>query len=489
MEDKRNLNTPSLKINIMLNMAYQILAIITPLITAPYVSRVLQADGVGINSYVTSLLTFFTLFAALGTASYGKKIIASLRSNKEDYSKAFWEIELITVFTTLICLLVWIAFSMTYTNYRPYMLALSFTLLATLFDISWLYGGLEKFQYTVSINSIFKILSVICIFLFVKSKDDVLIYTTIMSLSTLFGSISMWLFLPKHVVRPRVEISTLKQHLKSTIIYFGPAIATSIYTVMDKTLIGIITNSNIENGYYEQATKITNIVKAVCFDAINGVMISRASFYYSQNDAISLCKVRDTTYHLISFLSVGACFGIIGVSKVFVPIFFGEGYGSVVLLLDILAIVIVIIGISSVANTIYFIAGGNMDKAIKLLLIGSFSNLILNISLIPKLGSTGATIATMIAESIITILFIRGTEGFIKWKRIIEIYWKKIIAGVVMLAGIFLISSLLSSANVYIQLLTYIVSGGTIYLVILNILRDTSVSLAMDFICKIWKRR
>ena len=484
MNEQIKTKSPSLKINILLNMFYQVLCVITPLITAPYVSRVLQAGGVGIHSYTSSLMSFFTLFAALGTASYGKRTIAELRDDKFAYSKAFWEIELITVFTTIICLVFWIVFSLHYAEYRPYMLVLSFTLLATLFDISWLYGGLEKFQYTVAVNSIFKVASIICIFLFVNTKDDVLTYTTIMSLSTLVGSVSMWLFLPKFIEKGHIEFNSLKNHFRATVIYFGPAIATSIYTVLDKTLIGLITVDTAENGYYEQATKMINIIKAVCFDAINGVMIARASFLFSQHDKEKLLEIRNTTYHLVSFLSVGACFGIIGVSNLFVPVFFGEGYAPVVFLLDILAVVVVIIGISSVANTIYYISGGNMKRATILLLVGSATNLIFNLILIPKYGSTGATVATLVAESVITILFINGTKGFIKWHNIASLYWKKIVSGLVMLLGIFIIGSLLPSASNFMLLVIEILTGGIIYIIMLLLLKDPSVLMALEFIRK-----
>lgn len=472
MKAKKN---PSLKMNIALNMLYEVLVVVTPLITAPYVSRVLQADGVGINSYTTSLLTYFTLFASLGTANYGKKVIAAHRDDISSYSKAFWEIELITVFTTTICLAIWITFAFLYKQYTAYMLILSFTLLSSLFDISWLYGGLEKFQYTVTVNSLFKIASVICIFIFVNDKEDVLVYTTIMAISTLLGNVSMWLFLPKQVIITKVECSSIIKHLRGTLVYFGPTIATSIYTVLDKTLIGIITDSNLQNGYYEQATKIINIVKSVCFNSINGVMVARASFLYSHNNVVELNKIKDISYHIITFLSIGACFGLIGISDIFVPFFFGEGYDSVVGLITILSIVVVVIGISSVANTVYYVAGGYMRKATKLILIGSLTNLILNIVLITKYQATGAAISTLIAESIITILFVHGTEGFIKWSDIVSVISKKIVAGIVMLIFILTIKRILVGMNDAAILTVMISVGALVYILILVLLRDPSL--------------
>lgn len=477
----RKENTPSLKINIVFNMLYEVLVFITPLITTPYVSRVLQADGIGINSYTTSLLMYFTIFASLGTEHYGKKIIAEHRDDLTSYSKAFWEIELIKIFSTVCCLLIWIAFAFLYKEYTAYMLVLSFTLLGAIFDISWLYGGLEKFQYTVIVNSIFKIISVIFIFLYVKGKDDVLVYTAIIAITTLLGNISMWLFLSKQVVKTKIEYSSVKKHLRETLVYFGPTIATSVYTVLDKTLIGIITGSNLQNGYYEQATKLINIVKSVCFNSINGVMLARASFLHSYAKD-KLIEIKDVSYHLITFLSIGSCFGLIGVSDVFVPLFFGEGYEAVVTLINILSIVVVIIGISSVANTIYYVAGGYMRKATKLILIGSLANLILNIMLITKYQSIGAAISTLIAESIVTILFINGTNGFIKWRDIALTIYKKLIAGTAMLISIIMLKNKLTCLGVAMLLLVLIMVGSAIYLIALGILRDYTLRYAITLL-------
>lgn len=480
----RNHKTISLKSNIALNMMYEILLVLTPLITAPYISRVLQADGIGINSYTTSLLLYFTIFASLGTASYGKKVIAAHRDDITSYSKAFWEIQLIKLFTTTICLIIWVSFSLLYKQYTAYMLILSFTLLGALFDISWFYGGLERFQYTVTVNSIFKLLSIVCIFLFVNQKDDLLIYTAIVAISTLLGNVSMWYFLPKQIIKTKVELLSIKSHLKETVVYFGPTIATSIYTVLDKTLIGIITGSNLQNGYYEQATKIINIVKSICFNGINGVMVARASFLYSNENKQELTKIKDISYHIVMFLSIGSCFGLIGISDVFVPFFFGKGYVPVIGLINILSVVVVVIGVSSVANTIYYVAGGYMRKATRLILIGSFANLLFNILLITKYQSIGAVISTLIAESIITILFVNGTNGFIKWSDIWLVISKKIVAGIVMLSSITCIKKALWNLDAIILLMVLITVGIAAYIVSLIILKDSSLYYAFKFIKK-----
>ena len=161
---------PNIKRNYIYRLIYEILILITPFITTPYVSRVLGADGVGIYSYTTSIVTYFTLFAALGTASYGSREIARNRDNPEQYSKLFWEIELMTVLTSLVCLVGWVIVIIFSKEYRPYFIALTPMIFATMFDVAWFYTVHEKIIYSVSLNAVFKVIGVLLLFVFVKEK-------------------------------------------------------------------------------------------------------------------------------------------------------------------------------------------------------------------------------------------------------------------------------------------------------------------------------
>ena len=143
----------SLKKNIMLSTFYQILKIVTPLITAPYVSRVLGVGKIGIYSYTSSIAMYFTLFGGLGTSTYGTREIARVRNDEQKRSQTFWEIEILSIITTMVSILVWGVFTMLNTKYRGYYAVLTFNLLAVMFDISWFYAGIERFQYTVGWNS------------------------------------------------------------------------------------------------------------------------------------------------------------------------------------------------------------------------------------------------------------------------------------------------------------------------------------------------
>ena len=282
------MKNPSIKKNIIISTLYQILSIITPLITAPYVSRVIGPNGIGAYSYTSSVQLYFSLFAALGTAEYGLREISRARMDVYKRSKLFWEIELISAINSAVMLILWLIFISVQNQYHVMYLILTLNLLNTLCDISWFYDGLEQFQYTVTKNAIVKVAGVILILLFVKGPQDTNLYVLIMTATTFLGTLSMWLSLKKFLVKTKINVSNLKIHFRETLIYFIPTIATSIYTSMDKTLIGVITHSNDENAYYEQATKIINLIKAVTFTAVNSVLGARISFLFVQKNMMRL---------------------------------------------------------------------------------------------------------------------------------------------------------------------------------------------------------
>lgn len=476
----------SLKKNFILSTFYQVLHVLTPLITVPYISDVLLSKGVGIYSYTNSYQLYFAMFAALGTASYGSREIARNRTNKKEYSKLFWEIELMTVITTSVCLVAWFVWTIANVKYQIYYLALTPCILGVLFDISWLYIGLEQFVYTVSINSITKILSVISLFIFVKDENDVVVYTFILSFATLVGYMSMWIFLPKTVERPHFKNIRLKVHFHETLIYFIPTIAHSIYTVLDKTLIGVITQDNNENGYYENATKIINMAKALTFTALNSVLGSRISYLYAEKKHDEIKRRIDLSIDYILFVGIGITFGLIGIAIDFVPLFMNKSFSSSIILLQLLSPIIIIIGISNCLGTQYYNPAGLRSQSAKYIIIGSCVNLVFNLCLIPQLKSVGAVVATLIAESTITFLYLRHCGDVLKLRQIIQKMPKKLIAGVAMLVTILAIGQL--NMRLLFRVCLEFVAGGSVYLLLLFVMNDSFMGNAKRIIKGVLKK-
>lgn len=493
MENNEKKHGTSLVKNSVLNTLYQVLSVVLPIFTAPYVSRVLMADGVGVSSYTNSLVSYFTLAAGLGTIAYGTMMISKQRNDKRLFSKTFWEIELLTVFSSTICLLVWILLASLYGEYRIYLLVLSFNIIAVIFDISWLYSGLEKFHYKISVNFLFKIICISCIFIFVKTPDDLILYIIINSLSILLGNISMWVFLPKVICKTSIEINNLPKHFKQTLIFFAPAIATSIYTVLDKTLIGILIPgtrtiidsqgnevikkiSELENGYYEQATKLVNVIKSISFVGIMGVMTSRASYLFEQKETREVKNLLNVTLNITSFLTIGAGFGIAAIAMTLIPTFFGDGYESTVGIIYILCSIPFIISISNVLGGMYYTPSGRRKQSSLYLIIGACVNLLLNIPLILLLRARGAAIASIIAELLISLLYLYHCNSFLTLKEVAFVIWKKVISGVIMFLFVFLFTYFLGPIfNKYLLILLQIIIGIAIYCLVLIILKDKSI--------------
>lgn len=487
-----------LKKNVILNTIFRVLMIAAPFITAPYVSRVLLSDGVGIYGYTQSLVTYFTMFAALGTISYGTREIARRRDDKKEYSKTFWEIETISIICSAVALTAWIILALLYVEYKIYLLIFSFSIIATCMDISWLYAGLEKYKYTVSVNLLFKIISVVLIFVLVKKPDDVWLYILIYSASLFLGNASMWLFLPKILVKTKIDKHSLKHHFKETLIYFIPAVATSLYTVLDKTLIGSLIpgtttvivdgeevvkkTSEVESGYYEQATKIIDIVKAVAFVSIHSVMYSRASYLYKIDDKKQIKELTISTFDLTLFLSIGAAFGLIGISPYFVPVFFGAGYDKTITILQILACLVPIICISGALGSVYYSPVGKRKQSSLFLVVGAIVNLGLSAPLIIYFKSIGAAIASVVAETVIVVLYFVFCKKAITLKEFLVVIWKKLVAGGLMLGTIYLFTSFVSISNKYLFFFIVFVIALSVYILVLLAFRDRSMQKFISFV-------
>lgn len=463
----------SLKKNIILSTAYQILLLITPLITTPYISRVLGPEGNGIYSYTNSYQVYFSMFAALGTVSYGEREIAMHRNDGKTFSKLFWEIELLTVFTSSICLIAWFIFIGFQQNNRIYYLILTLNLINTMLDISWFYSGLEQFKYTVSKNAVCKILGVIAQLTLVRNSNDVAIYILILCLTTLLGTISMWFSLPKFLVKVERHDLHVFRHLKQTFAYFIPTVATTIYTVLDKTLIGLITKSSEENGYYEQATKIINMMKALTFSAVNAVLGSRISYLFAQQKFDEIKKHIRLSLDYIFFLGFGMCFGVIGIAPVLVPIFFGKNYLPVIPLLYIFSPIVIIIGISNCLGSQYYTPFGYRKQSAIYIIAGAVINLLLNLLMIPQWQANGAAIASVIAETIITILYMHYCQGFLRMIDLWHIGWKKLIAGLMMGIIVHWLGTVIPTG--LLCLFIQIIMGTIIYLILLIILHDSFI--------------
>ena len=465
---------PSLKKNIAISTLYQVLLILLPLITAPYIARVLGPEQSGIYDYTNSIQTYFAMFAALGTATYGAREIARVRNDEKMRSVLFWEIELLTVMTSAACIAVWFVFIAFTKQYKVIYLVLTMGLFSTMFDISWFFAGIEQFKYTVSKNAICKLTGVVLMFLFVKKQEDLLLYIIIITASTMLGNMSMWLYVPKFITMVDFKQLRFKKHFHETLIYFVPSVATSVYTVLDRLLIGVITNNKAENGCYHYTMQIINMMKALTFSSLNMVLGSRIAYLFAEEkyDEIKH-RIRDSINYIL-FMGFGICFGLIGVARRFVPIFLGGGYDRVITMLMLMSPIVIIIGISNCLGSQYYTPSGNRKLSAKFIIIGAIVNLTLNLILIPHFWGYGAIVASLIAETVITVLYFKYCRSYLTLETLIREGWKKLVAGVLMLAAIKTVDRFISS-NIA-ALIAEVALGFAVYCAVIILLKDTFIS-------------
>lgn len=459
--------------NFIYNAAYQILVIIAPLITTPYISRVLGPAGNGIYSYTYSIITYFVLVATLGTQNYGQREIAYVQNDREKLSVRFWETVCFRWATTIIAVFFCGFYIVTLKDSErlPYVIQMAY-ILAVGFDITWFFQGIEEFGKVVYRNSIIKILTIICIFVFIKDENDIYIYLGIMAFLHLVGQISIWPYLPRYVNKAKLKIKSVFRNTKEIISLFIPTVAIQIYTVLDKTMIGIYDTSMVENGYYEQSQKIVKMSLAI-ITSLSTVMLPRIARSYKENDHAKLSSYMYSSYRFLLMLTLPMAGGLFAIASNLVPWFFGPGYEKVIVLLAIFSLLYIGIGLSTITGIQYLIPTKQQNVYTITVLCGAIVNFILNLILIPEFKSIGAAIASVIAEFTVTfvqffyVIFVKKT---FKLSRIVLPSWKYFCSTIIMLVVVKMVSNLCIptvSSTVLLGVL-----GVGVYVLLLYTLRD-----------------
>ena len=458
----------SVKKNYIFNLSYQVLLLLTPFITTPYLSRTLGASGIGQVSFAESVVSYFTLFATLGITIYGQREISYFQDSPKQRSIVFWNTKILEFCTAGIVLIIYLAFSLFQDNSKLYLI-LSLNLVSVFFDVTWLLSGLEEFGKIVFRNTILRILNIIYIYVFIKTENDVLIYAFGIAFFTCIGNLSLWGYLPKYVERVSIRELNPFKNIRVVISLFIPTIAVQIYTVLDKTMIGVITHNSFENGYYEQATKICRITLTLV-TALGAVMIPRIGFYFQQKNTDEVKRLMYRGYRFVWFLGIPLTFGLCGISRNFVPWFFGVGFDKVAILIPILSFIILAIGINNVTGMQYLIPTKRQNIFTATVVIGAVVNICLNYFLIPIYASIGAALASIVAECVIAIVQIVIVRKELKPSTILAQGINYFVAGGIMLAVLLVMDRVLSSSIP--NTIMMIVIGASVYYTILIIIKD-----------------
>lgn len=469
--------------NYIYNLIYQIMILILPLITTPYISRVLGAENIGIYSYTLSISAYFVLFGSLGIALYGQREIAYNQENKQKYSNIFYEVVILRFITMAISMLIFYFCFVKGKQYQIYYKILLLELLATSIDISWFFQGLEEFKKTITRNIIVKLISIVCIFVFVKTTEDLKKYFIIYVLSVLVGNISLWAYLPKYIEKINLKKLNIFKHIKPTVGLFVPQIAVQVYTVLDKTMIGTIVWDKSEVGFYEQSQKIIKILLTVV-TALGTVMVPRMANVYIKNEKEQMNNYMKKSFCFMYLLAFPMIFGVIAVSDEFVPIFFGQGYDKVSMLMQIISPIILMIGMSNVIGAQYLLPTKRQKEYTISVISGAIVNFIMNSILIGKYGAFGASIGTVIAETVVTIVQIYYIKNDFNIKEILLSAKNYFIASLCMYIYCIFAGYIINDATQ--SLFLKIIGGMAIYFILLVVLKDEFVN---EIKCKVLNKK
>ncbi|MBQ9375344.1 MAG: flippase [Ruminococcus sp.] len=451
----------TLKKNIVYNFLYQLLILILPLITAPYLARVIGPQGVGVYSFSYSVAMYFTYITLLGLNNYGNRAIASVQDDYEKRSRVFCEIFTMQTMTFCISIALYLVYVGFFSVDKKAALIMLLWVLSSLFDINWFFFGMEQFKLTVTRNTIIKVLTVVAIFTFVKTKDDLYKYIAIMAVGIVLSQMCLWPFLKKYIHFVKPKFKDVVKHFKPNLMLFVPVIAISLYKIMDKVMLGYISNMK-QVAYYENAEKIINITLAF-ITALGTVMLPRMTALISAKREEESSKYLDDSVMLVAAYTNAVMFGIFAVAQRFAVWFYGDEFAKSGTVMMYLAVTTVLIGVGNVIRTQYIIPNKKDSIYIVSAIIGAVVNLIVNALLIPHIASVGAAIGTIVAETCVFVYQIFCVRKDIHLLLYLKYEIVYIAIGAVMFGAIELLPVFKSDT---VDLVLDVIVGATVYVLL-----------------------
>lgn len=463
-------NKDNLTVNYLYNVVYKILTLITPLITTPYVSRVLGVENIGIYNYTYSVLSYFVLFGVLGFQMYGQREVAYRSNNENERTKIFWEIVWSRLCSVVFVSLLYLIFTIK-SEYRLIYEIFLLELLANAIDISWYYYGAEKFKTITIRNLVVKLLGILCIFLFVKNETHLAIYVFCHVAVLLLGNITLWFDIKKDI--PEVIAPTKKcfQHFKAALIFFIPQCLDSVYMLMDKVMLGNMSTMS-QVGLYGQADKIIKMVVTV-ITSLGLVVSPKIAQYNASGDTKRLKMYMYKSFGFVFIVGIPMMFGLVGISKSFSLWFFGAEYSGVEIIMSLLSPIIVFMGLNSIMGWQYMMTVGREKDFIKSVSCGAVVNLIFNAVLIMKYDATGAVVASIVSMFIMSCMNFKMISDVIDVKKVIMLAVHPLICGTIMLGCIVFVGNYVSSNIV--GTMIQVVTGVGVYFLLEFITGDKMV--------------
>lgn len=456
----------SLSKNFIYQFLYQGLILVIPLVLSPYLTRHLQESALGVYSYVNSIAYYFVIGAMLGISRHGQRIVSQRIGDHEALQRTFWSLFSVHAIVSAISLAAYFVFIVFFVKENTMIYVIEgFYVLSALFDITWFFYGLENFKSVVIKNAAVKLGECVLIFLFVKTPDDLWLYTVITAAGLFLGQAVMMPQAMRIVSPVKITKADMAEHIKPLLLFSISVIAVSLYTVFDKTLLGLM-DSKESVAFYEYSNRIITIPKTV-ITVIGTVMFPRACKMAAQGDVAGQKKYIGYSLLMTSFIGMAAMFGIFAVADPFAVIYFGEPFAVCGSVMKALSPLILIIGLGDVIRTQYMIPNG-LDKQFNFcFILNAILNIILSVALIPVIGIYGAVVGTVSAEICGIVYQMVICRKFIRFRELFLPLLPFCVCGATMFAAVSLI---FAGWPVSIRtLLLQVLCGGAVYLVLSGI--------------------
>ena len=417
--------------NYLYNASYQILNLLIPLITVPYISRVLGAHDVGINEYTNSWVTFFYLMGQMGITLYGNREVAYHRDDLYERSRTFWGVEALQLLTASASLIAYLAAVFLFsTTFKQYFLLQGICIIATGLDVSWYFMGLENFKVTVVRNTFVRLISIVLIFTIIKDTNDLGKYIAILGGTQLVGNLTLWPYLRDNVVWVKVSKWHPFRHFYPALLLFIPTITTQVYLVLNRLMLGRM-STQVALGNFGQADKIVKFVLAIV-TATGTVMLPHVANKFAKGDIKGVRSSLYSSFNFVSAISVPMMFGLMAISARFAPWFLGTDFELAGHIMFLESPIIVLIAWSNVTGTQYLMPVNRVKEYTTSVTIGAVSNVIFNLFLIEGWGANGAAVATVCSEFLVTASQIAMIRGTIKRRKLFREQWKYFLCGFLM---------------------------------------------------------
>lgn len=431
-----------------------------PLIVSPYLTRTLEGNSLGVYSYTYSIAYYFVVFAMLGINKHGQRIISQRRSSFTELRKMFWSLFSVHFFISVVAILGYVVYVFLICK-SDVEVAFAQTLYVTsaAFDLTWIFYGLEKFKTVAIRNAVIRVINTICIFTFVKIPSDVVIYTIIMAATACVGHLVLFPYVISAIPPIRFSVQDIKVHIRPLLTLFAAVVAVTLYTVFDKTLLGLMETKEAV-AYYEYSDKIINIPKTF-IAIISTVLYPKACQYAGAKDYDRMRGNMEKSVMVTSLIGFASFFGLLAVANQFALLYYGDEFVVCGSIISMMCPLIIIIGIGETVRSQYIFPLKMDITMVKVLSLNAVINLTLSASLIPSMGISGAVLGTIAAEMTGLIIEVYLARAYVSTKWLIWECLPFLFIGAIMFVVVKAVGTITGVG--WMSLMIQVATGGVVY--------------------------